>query len=194
MPWQGRPQVNPTKINSSGSAARRATQEDGAGDTPRCATHLSETLRFLVDVVCAGVVTVSLGKDGTPLSRQQTYKFICQCGIAQRNVGRHNQRGGIIVQIQTMYTTGHHSQDTARTLEPRNRGPVRIQPLKDLRMNRVAFLHAGQVVLLGDALGIICPISGVHPDKGGTGFVSGYHVDDLAEQTAAHNLESLVDG
>ena len=71
-----------TPDRMTGSTAEKYS----ASDTPRCATHLNETLRIPINLIGARTVAVYLFYDGIPISAgpgEQSGKFISECGIVK---------------------------------------------------------------------------------------------------------------
>ena len=86
------------------------TEENGAGDSTRCATHFNETLRTLINLVGSGTVAVYFFYDGVPISArpcEQSCEFIGECGIIKRKVCRHYQQGRILFLVEAGNASRH---------------------------------------------------------------------------------------
>ena len=193
MPRLHHAQVDVAAVDALDRAAGRAAQEDRACQATGRAAHLGKTLHRGVDPIGLGMVAVHLGQHGPPLPRQQAVKLIAQRTVAQRHGGGHDQGAGVVLAVQVADAIRHHSQHPARALELRDGRPVRVEPVKNFRVDGIAVLQPLQVSVFADPGRILPAVLTVHAGKGLASAVALGRIQLVAEQPAAHHGERLAD-
>ena len=183
--------MNLALVNAFDGSAGGTAEEHGPRDAFGCAANCAEAIGLGVDIVGAGVVAIHLGEDRPPLFSQQLDKFVEQSIIAQGQGAGQDQGRCITMPVQVADAIGHHTQHPAGALEAGDRGPVRIETVKDLRVNRVAGLHAFKVALFRHPWGIVAAV--VYSGERFAGAVPLYLVLDGVEQPAPYYLKGFVD-
>ena len=101
-----------------------------------------------------------------PLVVQIPRQFELHGRIVYRNSGGHDQQVAILAFPQRVDYTGHQSQYTTRPLEFVQRGPVVVQPVEQLRMDRVGHLQPAFVIAFTAFRGKLIVLRAVHVHEG----------------------------
>ena len=173
---------------------RSAAEEDRAGDAPGRA-HLTEARLLVFEFGRLGAVAVDVPlDDGVPASRQVVGQLVAAAAVVQRQAAGQDHQVLVVVLPEAIDDLRHQLQHAARALKPVDGGPVLVEPVEDLRMDRIglqepvvvaAFLRLGrQLGALGD-IGI---------GERAADRLAGLRVAHRLEQPPADDLERLFGG
>ena len=124
----------------------RGAEVDGARHPPR-RVQLAEVGLLGVDLERQRVRPVHvLLDDRRPVVREVARQLGLHARIVDRHRGRQDQRIAVALLPQAVDHRRHQAQHAARALELEQRGPVGVEPVEDLRVDRVGGLDALLVV------------------------------------------------
>ena len=157
--------------------------------------HAAKARVLVLDLPGLRPLTVHIALDHrVPPGRQVLNQLIARVAIHQRKAARHDQRIVVAVFPQAVDHLRHQLQHAARALEVVQRGPVFIQAVEHLGVDRVGVFQpfqilavlrlGGQVVAVGDVVVRKRPAHRLHRQL----------IVDVAEQAAAHDLERFLGG
>src|SRR5690606_24154894 len=144
----------------------------------------------------AGAVYVLLD-DRHPVVREIARELELHARIIYRQRRRQDQRVAIPTFPETMDHGRHESQHTACALELDQGGPVLVEPVEDLRMNRVGGLDALLVIAAPALWGELRRLRAIQVGKGPRGYVAlliSLGPCEGLEKSTPHNLEAFLRG
>ena len=171
---------------------RRAAEEDRAGHAAR-RQRLPEARILRVDAERAGVGTVDIAlQHRRPALGQIADQLVADGRGVEADGARQNQQARVVARPQVVDDRRHQAQHAARALEPLQRGPVAVQPLEDLRMDRIVRLQPLQIAGL-PALGReVAALLAVQRVERAAYVVAGRLVVERQEEPSAHDFESFL--
>ena len=146
-----------------------------------------------VDVVGGGTRPVYLAFDHRlPALGQVVDALVAYIAVFQRQRARHDQRVFVVRVPQPVDDDGHVLEHAAGALEFFQSGPILVEPVEDLRVDRVG---AAQTLEVFVGLGLNRELVGVLPVEVGKLAADAFHLSALArvlEQPPAHDLERFL--
>ena len=133
--------------------------------------------------------------DWHPVVGQVPRQFRLHVGVVDGEVARHDERVLVALFPKAVDHHRHQAQHPARSLELHQGGPVGVQPVEDLRVDRVGGLHPPLVVSVAALRRELLVLGAVHVEEGPRHRVPGHELvllNQRLEQAAAHDLEALL--
>ena len=141
------PLDSPVRRLEGGRGAEEDRPGEPPGDLPRAQRRAGR-----VDPGGRGRRAVDVGVDHRLEAVLQVLRDLRQHVVGvQRHPARHDQRRGIVPLVQLVNDRGHQPQHATGALEPVQRRPVVVQPVEQLRVDRVRRRDPLLIRRLGDA-------------------------------------------
>ena len=185
-------QQNSRVLDSLLLRGRRAAQKHRPRQPP-ARLKLSVARRLAVDLrrLRAGPVDIAVQR-AVPHLVEIADHLLLDRAVGQRQRAGHDQRPRIVRLPEPIDAVRHQLQHAARPLEAIHIArPVEVQPVENLRVNRVALFEPRQIRALARLAGEIGRLA-VHRGEGAAGPLPLLGVDRIAEQPPPHHLERLV--
>jgi len=132
--------------------------------------------------------------DRIPALREVVEALVAHTGIVQRQCAGQDHAVGVAVLPQPVNHLGQQLQHATGALEVAERGPVLVEPVEDLRVDRVRLLHALEVVVLLGLRRQFAAVGAVQLGEVAAGVFHRQVVVDALKQPPAHDAEGLIFG
>ena len=119
-------------------------------------------------------------------------QLIAHCWHIHRDGTGHDQKSGITAHPKFMDDRSHQAQDTTGSLESFQCGPILIQTVKHLRVDRVAGNHSFPILHLAGFHREISLVLVIHLTELRADRIAGLRVFAVQEEPPAHDLKALV--
>ena len=178
-----------------GRGRGRRAEVDRARHPPR-GVQLAEVGLLGVDLERQRVRPVHvLLDDRRPVVREVARQLGLHARVVDRDRRGQDQRVAVALLPQAVDHRRHQAQHAARALELHQRGPVAVEPVEDLGVDRVGGLDALLVVAvpaLGRELGSLRAIEVGEGARGHVALLEGVRPGERLEQPPPHDLEAFL--